>query len=259
LRWFLGPQSPVLGHAHVYLIDKPFYILGKVIGLLVEEEPEARAMRDALYREGPRVASAQRWEAFLAAANNLMRIKERLDAVPAVQALYQAISDLRGGPLDRHLGRLAQTRPRAEVFRAQLLENPDLISAVDPLIPALIRAVMYWGEGTTPVTVVHDRQTTLSKARIAQLKQLIPEPHRLSGLEHVDSFLDARVQLADIVAGAVRKLASDALNDRGSAGLHPTMLRPYVDSFSIWGDERSWALLEPTSPATSGGRPGVGS
>jgi hypothetical protein len=25
------------------------------------------------------------------------------------------------------------------------------------------------------------------------------------------------------------------------------LLRPYVDPHSIWGDDRSWTLLEPTS------------
>jgi hypothetical protein len=224
MRWFLGVQSPVLGHAHVYLIDKPFYILDKVVGLLVEEEPEAT--RDALYRGGVGVA-------FLTAANNLLRVKEKPGATPAVEAFYGAIADLRGGPLDRHLIRLEQARPRAVAFRARLLEEPDLISAVDPLIPALIRAVVYWGEGTTPVRIVHDRQTTLSEARTAQLTQLVPEPDRLVGLEHVDSFFDARVQLADIVAGVVRKLASDLLNDR--SGVTADMLEPYVDKHSIWG------------------------
>jgi hypothetical protein len=224
MRWFLGPRGPVLGKAHVFLIDKPFYILGKVAGLLVEEEPQAT--RDALYREGT-------GEAFLTAANNLLRVKEKPGATPAVEAFYEAIADLRGGPLDRHLSRLQRARPRAEEFRARLLDDPDLISAVDPLVPALIRAVVYWGEGTIPVTIVHDRQTSLSEARIAQLKRLMPEPHRLAGLVHVDSFFDARVQLADIVAGVVRKLASDLLNGRGGAAAD--MLEPYVDKHSVWG------------------------
>jgi hypothetical protein len=58
--------------------------------------------------------------------------------------------------------------------------------------------------------------------------------------------VDPRVQVADILAGTARKIASDELNDRGHAEL-TALLRPYVDSQSIWGDDRSGALLGPTS------------
>jgi hypothetical protein len=69
---------------------------------------------------------------------------------------------------------------------------------------------------------------------------------RLAGLTLVDSTVDPRVQVADILAGTARKIASDELNDRGDAEL-TALLRPYVDPHSIWGDDRSWALLEPPS------------
>jgi hypothetical protein len=85
--------------------------------------------------------------------------------------------------------------------------------------------------------------------RIAQLEELINEAGvghssgaRLAGLTLVDSTSDPRVQLADILAGVARKIASDELNERGDARF-TALLRPYVDRFSIWGDDRSWALL----------------
>jgi hypothetical protein len=58
----------------------------------------------------------------------------------------------------------------------------------------------------------------------------------------VHSRLDPRVQLADFLAGIARKIASDELNGRGDPAL-TALLRPYVDPASVWGDERSWALL----------------
>lgn len=45
-------------------------------------------------------------------------------------------------------------------------------------------------------------------------------------------------------AGAARKIASDRLNDRADPQL-AALLPPYVDSRSIWGDDRSWSLLRP--------------
>ena len=53
---------------------------------------------------------------------------------------------------------------------------------------------------------------------------------------------DARVQVADFLAGIARKIASDELNGRGDPAL-TALLRPYVDPGSVWGDARSGALL----------------
>jgi hypothetical protein len=84
----------------------------------------------------------------------------------------------------------------------------------------------------------------LTKERIAQLKEIFSKPPRgrLTSLRLVDSRSDSRVQVADFLAGAARKIASDELNDRGDAEL-TALLRPYVDPLSVWGDDRSWSLL----------------
>lgn len=243
LRWFLGPHSPILGHANVFLVDKSFYILDRVCGPLFADPAEAAEIGSALYRHGPSLYGAARWQEMLAAANALLRVKERLDGVPAVEAFYRVVAGLESGPLDEALARLVAARPRAEALRAGLLADPELSSLLDPLIPAIVRAVRFWGRGVDPVTIVHDRQSTLPQQRVVQLQRLIAAPDRLAGLVHVDSALDPRVQLADIVAGAIRKLAEDYRYDRVSAGLHPAMLRPYLDAESIWGDAESWAAL----------------
>jgi hypothetical protein len=61
---------------------------------------------------------------------------------------------------------LSQGRPRAEAFRAQLFDNPEILLVLDPLMPAIVRAVDYWGADWKPVAIVHDRQNTLPKERI---------------------------------------------------------------------------------------------
>ena len=139
---------------------------------------------------------------------------------------------------------------------SQILGNPKMIPVLDPLIPAIVHAVVYWGEGGKSVSILHDEQLTLTEVRIAQLKEIFSKPHpallrdsprgRLASLRLVDSRSDSRVQVADFLAGVARKIASDELNDRGDAEL-TALLRPYVDSFSIWGDDRSWSLLRPMS------------
>jgi hypothetical protein len=251
----------------VYLIDKAFFVVGKVTDLLAEEvthrariglyqDQQAKATAVTLYREGPRAFGSEQWEDFLVASNNLMRATDRLDVRTSVESFLRTVDVLRlagtRGRVDEILELLCQARPHADSFRAQLLDNPKMNPALDPLMPAIVQAVVHWGEGRKPVSIVHDQQKTLSEERIAQLKEIFSKPNpallgysprgRLTSLRLVASESDSRVQVADILAGAARKIASDELNNRGDAKL-TTLLRPYVDSFSIWGDDRSGSLL----------------
>jgi hypothetical protein len=259
LCWLLGPSAPLFGHSHVYLVDKAFFVVSRVVGLLLDGVaptadlgPVQNPLAVTLYRDGQRVFGREAWRAFLVSSNNLMRAKDRLDVRTSVEGFFRAVEALRlagaPGPADDILAMLCQARPYADSFRTQLLGNATMIPAMDPLIPALVQAVVHWGDGATPVSIVHDRQNTLSDARIEQLKATFSAPGstRLASLSLVNSYSDPRVQIADILAGAARKIASDELNNRGDAEL-TAFLRPYVDPFSIWGDDRSWPRLAPTS------------
>ncbi|TDD13831.1 hypothetical protein [Nonomuraea diastatica] len=87
---------------------------------------------------------------------------------------------------------------------------------------------------------MHDRQTTLTDERIARLRAILDG--RLAGLRLAGSFLDARIQVADVIAGVARRIALDELAERGDPGL-TALLRPYVDERSVWGDARTGARL----------------
>jgi hypothetical protein len=275
LKWLLGPLGPIHGNAHVHLTDKTFFVVGKVIDLLVGEviyeaspglyqDHQAKAMAVTLYREGQPSFGRERWEAFLESFNNLMRVNNRRGVRTSVDSFFRMVDVLRlastRGRVDEIMGLLWQARPHADSFRAQLLDNPRMLPPLDPLIPAIVQAVVYWGEGGKPVAIIHDEHTALTEERIAQLKEIFCKPHpallrysprgRLTSLRLVDSRSDSRVQVADFLAGVARKIASDELNDRGDAEL-TALLRPYVDSFSIWGDDRSWSQLGPTLSAQS--------
>lgn len=224
LEWLLG--GPLTGCGHVFLIDKAYYVVAGVVSVL---DPSLDAA--GLCRAGRAEADPQDWEAFLAAANDLLRTKDIPDAVPA---FYEALDRVELPGLDP----LRETKSLAEEYRARPLSSPDFIPALDPLIPSLIAGVRYWG----PSAVVHDRQTTLSPERIAYLREATGG--QLAGVRLVDSFYDSRVQLADVLAGVARKIASEALNGRGDPRL-TRLLRSYVDETSIWGDAESWAAISP--------------
>ncbi|GAA3795548.1 hypothetical protein GCM10022226_13620 [Sphaerisporangium flaviroseum] len=274
LKWLLGPSSPIHGNAHVYLADKAFFAVGRVIDLLVGEisytagagsyqDQRSKDMAVTLYREGQRAFGRDRWNAFLESFNDLMRAR-----IP-VDSFFHMVDALRltgtPGEVDEILRLLGRARPHADSFLARLLENPKTIPVLDPLIPAIVQAVVHWSEGGTPVSIVHDEHYALTQERVARLKEMVETPHptvlrysprgRLTSLRLVDSRSDPRVQVADFLAGVARKIASDELNARGDAEL-VALLRPYVDASSIWGDDRSWSLLGP-APVTRSPGPGA--
>ncbi|WP_235854880.1 hypothetical protein [Nonomuraea aridisoli] len=249
LLWLLGPEGPALGRVHVFLTDKTFYVAGKVAGLLSPDhaprlglDPQAEATARTLYREGRRAFGAERWTALLDSFNRLLRFKNGV--TPSVEETFRLVDALRTaeGPAGGIMRSLWQARERVEEFRERLTTDPYVFPALDPLIPAVVRAVDFWGAGGRPVTIVHDRQTILTDERVAQLRELLGG--RMAGLRLVDSALDERVQIADVLAGVARKIALAELNGHGDPVL-TGLIRPYVDTSSIWGDERSWALLCP--------------
>ncbi|MGW4796795.1 hypothetical protein ACWEPC_30670 [Nonomuraea sp. NPDC004297] len=248
LLWLLGPGGPVLGNVRVFLTDKLFYVAGKVAGLLQEDhepriglDPRAGATAAALYREGPRAFGQERWSALLESFNYLLRAKNGQGVTTSVDEVFALVGTLRGagGPAGEVMEELWRARPRVAAFRERLLDDPYVFPALDPLIPAIVRAVRFWGTGE-PVTLVHDRQTTLTDERIAQLREILGG--RMAGLRLVHSEFDDRVQVADVMAGVARKVALDQLTGRGDPEL-TELIRPYLDTASIWGDERSRALL----------------
>jgi hypothetical protein len=270
LTWLLGPAGPLLGHAHVYLVEKSFLIVANVVGLLVDHTDQTRRTRSdlashaavALYHAGRRV-DPDAWRGFLTSANDLMRIKDRLDMTTSVDSFFQAVADLRAawtvaGPDATHrdvaeqLDLVSRARPRAEAFRTGLHDGSDIVPAMDPLIPAIVRAVDHWTNDAA-VSIIHDRQNTLAGTRVERLTEALgaagrggsdAAAGRVRELRFVDSREDARVQVADFLAGVARKKASEELNGRPDDEI-TALLRPYVDSMSIWADDRSWRRIRP--------------
>lgn len=229
----LSPSGPLHGHAHVHLTDKAFFAIGKVLDLLIGA-PRAQAL--ALYRDLPPALGPDRWQAFLSAANNLMRTRNHPDVTAPVDTFFDLLDTLRPAA-PGIIEPLMAARPRAESFRARILTGPDLIPALDPFIPAITRTIAHWSRHGNPVSVIHDQQNSLTDERIAWLREFSNSQHvRLAGLTLVASSSDPRVQLADFLAGVARKIASDELNHRGDPEL-TALLRPYVDPSSVWADD----------------------
>ncbi|MEU3663582.1 hypothetical protein AB0E77_28145 [Streptomyces sp. NPDC032940] len=249
LEWLLGPSGPLHGHAHVHLTEKAYFVVDRTVALLLGDPAGALP----LYRAGRRIAGEESWRAFLTSANRLLWVRGNGDGADAgaraapVDAFFRAVDVLRGarppdGPAAT-LERLAASRPRADACRARLTSSPAPIPVLDPLLPAVVATAAHWSAAGRPVRLVHDRQNTLTPERIAWIVERARLGGvRLDGLRLVHARLDARVQLADFLAGIARSLASDALGGQDDAVL-TGLLRPYLDAASVWGDEGSWRRL----------------
>jgi hypothetical protein len=231
LLWLLGVDGPLLGKAQVQLVDKAFFLVSRLTELLI-----GRPGKD-LYAEGRRTGGPE-WDAFLVAANELMRARETADG------FFEALERLPfGGDTVTALKGASREDPG-------VIPPLEPLEPLDPLLPAIVRAVEYWGGEDKQVAIAHDRQTSLSRQRIAQLKV----DSRLVELELVHSFSHPRVQVADFLAGVARKIASDQLAGEDDATL-TELIRPYLDPLSTWGDDESWARLRPDRGSALGNCP----
>jgi hypothetical protein len=257
----LGPSGPLHGNAFVHLTDKAHFVVGRVLDLVLGQsadtasaglaaDPRLTALATTLSREGPEAFGPDRWQAFLVASNAILRTRKRHTVREPVDAFVDLVETLAkrqaGSRVGAILDELRQARPVAYAARARILEDHVLQPTLEPLIPALARTILHWSrDGETDVSIVHDEQSALTEARVRRLERQLLPPGRSLRFRQVDSRTDPRVQVADVLAGVARTLATDELRGSGDAAL-AELLRGYVDPASRWSDERSWARLGPT-------------
>lgn len=252
LEWLLAPAGPLAGQARVQLTQKAYVVVERAVGMLLGEDDGAAR---TLFRAGPRAFGDERWREFLGAANRLLRVRgdgapdtpeaEFFRAVEALRAADGPDGAADGPGVPTVLERLAGARDRAADYRERLLDGPPLVPVLNPLLPAIVRTAASWSTGGRPVVLVHDRQNMLTEDRIAWIVAAARRRGAaLTDVRLVAARQDARVQLADFLAGVARKIASDELNGHGDAVL-TSLLRPFVAAESVWGDEDSWARIGP--------------
>ena len=231
--WLLGPSSPIHGNAHVHLTDTRFFVLARLLDVLLGghavrgiacpgRNPHTRPMALALYRSGEQSYGTARWQEFLTLSANLFRTNNRWLPKTPVPMFYAAVEAMAqtsaAADVQQVMSLLRSTRPIAEATRSSHLQNPKLTPLMEPLLPALNRTVHYWGAYTQTLSVVHDEQSALTPERIADIATAFAASdhpgHQLTEVRLVDSRREPRVQLADFVAGIARRLAADELKGR---------------------------------------------
>jgi len=197
LEWFLGPDGPISGRARVALVDKERFLLRTFLTLLSNpDSPGWLAVPDA--DTGPLddirgTCGDAAWRTFLDGVNDLLRGRRPPDELLPVGDWIGCRDALRA------------------VAARQARENPDRV-VVDPLFWAISRVADMWGG---PVAVVHDRHRSLTPTRIGALMAACAPPGGLVRFDLTAARADARVQLADFLAGIVRRAHTAELEANG--------------------------------------------
>jgi hypothetical protein len=223
LEWFL---AALRGRAHVHLVDKEYFLVTRIVDLLLAEpsyaagtrlSQEQRPAALTLYRAGR--SAGRDWHVFLAAFVELFRTKRRRWSDPlAMTRFFQArdvlLRDQLGAQAEDVLAGLSHTRVQAVLTRL-FADDPSIPPPLEPMLPALAETVLFWsGQDRRQVLVTHDEQSALTAGRLRRLQQMLADRASsfpagispLAGLMMADSRDDPRVQVADLLAGMARRL-----------------------------------------------------
>jgi hypothetical protein len=255
LEWFLAALK---GRAHVYLVDKEYFLATRIVDLFLAEPSYAAGTRLtwdhrpaalALYRAGR--SAGRGWSVFLAAFVELVRVKRRHQPDRGVlERFFQARDALAGAGLGPEAGGVLDELSPARVWAVLTsLAHRDrsIPPPLEPMLPALAETVLFWSGGQRQVLVIHDEQSALTADRLRRLQHVLADgadwsaaagrraetpPARVSplaGLVTVDSRDDPRVQVADLLAGVAR---------RAPAIVADGLLRPFVSPTSLRDPDR---------------------
>jgi hypothetical protein len=249
LEWFLAALS---GRAHVHLVDKEYFLVTRIVDLLLAEPSYAAGTRltqdhrpAALTLYRAKRSAGSDWGVFLAAFVELVRIKHRPDR-RALERFFQArdalVRDGLGAEAEGVLDGLSRTRVRAVLTRLSD-DDQSIPPPLEPMLPALAETVLFWSGGERQVLVIHDEQSALTAGRLRRLQQVLADGagsspagadetgsspagvSPLAGLVMVDSRDDPRVQVADLLAGVARRLPGIVDDGPLQPFLSPTSLR----------------------------------
>lgn len=222
------------GQANIYFVDKSFFITAKMVVLTYGEYAATRGfdihfsglgprMTRILHQDGPRTVGMQRWDALLRAFNEVVKTYARADSTapsvwPYFVALYNARAQCRGGDIAEVFEMLWDARHLAVEH-----VDPDPIEfrELDPLASSLDAVVRTWHARLgTPFEILHDRHSLLTpsvrKAILAGSRMQLTVDEMdlpradLRAIRLTDSTNDARIQVADILAGTGREIAKMA-------------------------------------------------
>ncbi|MEA5053792.1 MAG: hypothetical protein VB093_10170 [Propionicimonas sp.] len=225
------------GAANICLVDKAYFLTSKLIALLIAAQASeegmnigelgyARDYADYLDQNAAEAVGSDRWDAVLGTYNRLIRSYQRENAEPpTAEPFFAALNESIRHCTDEKTRRLLLQLWRARHF-AHEYEGASKVELreLDPLPPTMTAVARTWAMrlSDTPFELLADTYSVLtpevcqaivnaarSPLTVRDNPQPVPDLRRVSVS---DSRSDARIQIADVLAGVGREVARLAMD-----------------------------------------------
>ncbi|MEU5796204.1 hypothetical protein ABZ800_22190 [Streptomyces sp. NPDC047813] len=276
LSALLAPGGALHERASVYLIDKHYFVVGKLIDLFVEEQAHkqgrnirntghARKMTRSLFEEGPRALGLALFDRLLSSTVAFTSHKNR-DQQVTVDDFYEVVEEAwarsRRRNVTEALTLLRTTREEATEY-LQDAHGPDAVlpQALEPLIPAVAAITANWSRKLGRVNMLVDDQRALSDANLDDIETEArdrghPEFRYLSRGVHLGQLLRGQstqhpsLQLADLISGAGFSVAQrhHGLANPAGEDLYSVVV-PLIDVAGMLPHDEPARVAHPAPPA----------
>ncbi|MFH9349647.1 hypothetical protein [Kitasatospora sp. NPDC017646] len=255
----LGPGGSLEGRASVYVIDKHYFVVGKIIDLLIETQAHSRGVEmyrngaarqsaRTLFEEGPRALGGDGFKELVEATVDFASMRNRDGQQSSVEDFFDVLEAAWAKSTRRRvttvLAQARGTRAEAADF-LQALQEGDLSDNLEPLIPGVAAVVNNWSERIGRVNALTDDQKMLTDDWLDKMMRQFDgdgswDLRWVLGRAQVGQVLRGEskthpsLQLADLVAGAGFAVAKrfGGSDSPAAAELYPAVV-PLIDPNSL--------------------------
>ncbi len=251
----VGPRG------NIYLLEKQFFMSAKLVHTLIVEplaqfgtdaarDGLGRKMASILHENGAWSVGQDRWQRLLGTFNDLIRLHAREGtSPPSPELFFRALRDAKEACRQVSVAEILELMWDFHEYVSNYgsLDSRARFREFDPMFGTLSSVAMTWRirAGDGPIEFVVDQYGSLDEETIEKVifaatdpLELNPEQlprGRLQSIRLVDSKTDARVQIADILAGCgqvISQMAADHVFDDDLQN----STREMLDCNGMWAD-----------------------
>jgi len=228
--------EPLAPRANINLVDKAYFVTAKLIALLtaaaydtrgtdIEQTGHGRYYASVLFDLAPADLGSTFWRQLLRRYNDLIRVYARANTTPPTSdKFFSILAEARERSMNWRVREVLEDLWRARYFAFEY-EGPRIgeLREMDPMFSTLRSVAAAWRIrlGDVPFEMLVDSYSSLKEPHISDViatarenlmvgGRLLPAAD-LRAIRQADSRSDARIQVADIIAGIGQHNASLAL------------------------------------------------
>lgn len=245
------PGGTLDGRVNAYTVDKRFFLEGKLVSLLIEEEASSRGIQlGALERQFAvdlhdlvrPAASEDGWTRLLTSFNSVVRFYHPStgsvgDPAVFLSALESLRKELEDSEMPAVWDLLWKSRDQILRYPVELAAGAPVIRYLDPLVTVILAMSGTWTDRhpDQDLLLIADEQSALTAEVVPLIPRVAPVVRsRLIEVRPTRSETDHRIQIADIVAGAGRHAAIKI--DEGAADRLALAMVRHFDPHGLWSD-----------------------